>query len=198
MGVPLSPTPTFEVQQGTVHGVIGKNGAGKSVLMNMVSGVMVPSGGSLRIGEEDVGLHRWSPRAAQDRGVALVPQEPPDLPYLTVEEFLFLGYCRVSKGGVLQRRLIRSRVAEIDERLSLRVRPTDPMVGLPIEVQQLLAFGKAVFLEDARVVLLDEITASLSGARRHALPGSCASCGSGGPSRSSATASPRSWPPATP
>ena len=170
-GVAAVTDATFEVQQGTVHGVIGKNGAGKSVLMNMVSGVMVPSGGSLRIGEEDVGLHRWSPRAAQDRGVALVPQEPPDLPYLTVEEFLFLGDRRVSKGGVLQRRLIRSRVAEIDERLSLRVRPTDPMVGLPIEVQQLLAFGKAVFLEDARVVLLDEITASLSGARRDALLG---------------------------
>ena len=55
-------------------------------------------------------------------------------------------------------------MAEIDERLSLRVLPTDDMAGLPIEVQQLLAFGKAVFLEHASIVLLDEITASLSGA----------------------------------
>ncbi len=160
---------SFEVQQGSVHGVIGKNGAGKSVLMNMVSGVLAPSRGNLSIGDSPVDLHRWSPRAAQDRAVALVPQEPPDLPYLTVEEFLFLGDRRVSKGGVLQRGLIRRRVAEIDERLHLQVRATDPMVGLPIEVQQLLAFGKAVFLEDARVVLLDEITASLSGGRRDAL-----------------------------
>ena len=66
---------------------------------------------------------------------------------------------------------MRQKVAEIDEQLELRVRPGDAMAGLPIEVQQLLAFGKAIYLEDAKVVLLDEITASLSGA---AGPHSCA------------------------
>jgi ABC-type sugar transport system ATPase subunit len=64
---------------------------------------------------------------------------------------------------------MRRKVAEIDDELELRVRPADPMAGLPIEVQQLLAFGKAIFLENATVVLLDEITASLSGDRRTAL-----------------------------
>ena len=86
-----------------------------------------------------------------------------------MEDFLFLGDRTAVKGGVLQRKVIRRKVAEIDERLSLRVLPTDDMAGLPIEVQQLLAFGKAVFLEHASIVLLDEITASLSGPRREAL-----------------------------
>ncbi|MDP9460030.1 MAG: sugar ABC transporter ATP-binding protein [Actinomycetota bacterium] len=168
-GVTAVAEASFAVEEGTVHGVIGKNGAGKSVLMNMVAGVLTPSAGSLTVGGEAVDNRRWSSRAAADHGVALVPQEPPELPFMTVEDFLFLGDRRCVKGGVVQRRMIRRKVSDIDERLALRVTPTDQMAALPIEVQQLLAFGKAVFLEEARVVLLDEITASLSGERREAL-----------------------------
>lgn len=168
-GVPAVADASFEVERGTVHGVIGKNGAGKSVLMNVIAGVLQPTTGEMTIGGAEVDTHRWSPRLATDRGVALIPQEPPDLPFLTVEDFLFLGDRSAVKGGFLQRKLIRKKVAEIDDRLSLRVLPTDPMALLPIEVQQLLAFGKAVFLEESTIILLDEITASLSGSRREAL-----------------------------
>ena len=168
-GVAAVTDATFTVRTGTVHGVIGKNGAGKSVLMNMVAGVLTPTAGQLTIDGEAVDPRRWSPRAASDHGIALIPQEPPTLPFMTVEDFLFLGDRRVTKGGLVRRRLIRRHVADIDDRLELRVAATDQMAALPIEVQQLLAFGKAVFLEKARVVLLDEITASLSGVRREAL-----------------------------
>ena len=145
-GVPAVADASFEVQQGTVHGVIGKNGAGKSVLMNVIAGVFSLTSGQLTIGAREVDAGRWSPRLAGESDVALIPQEPPDLPFLTVVDFLFLGEGSAVKGGFLQRKLIRRRLAEIDERLSLRVLPTDPMALLPIEVQQLLAFGKAVFL----------------------------------------------------
>jgi ABC-type sugar transport system ATPase subunit len=161
---------TFDVPVGSIHGVIGKNGAGKSVLMNMVAGVLQPTGGELEIHGEDV-LHegKWSARAAQKHGVSLIPQEPPNLPWLTVEDYLFLGDRRNTRRGFLDISAMRRKVGEIDERLGLEVRPTDPMAGLPIEVQQLLAFGKAVFLEESSVILLDEITASLSGGRRERL-----------------------------
>lgn len=161
---------TFDVAESSIHGVIGKNGAGKSVLMNMVAGILQPSGGELAIHGDDV-LHegRWSARAAQKHGVALIPQEPPSLPWLTVEDYLFLGDRRNTRRGFLDIGAMRRKVAEIDERLGLDVQPTDPIASLPIEVQQLLAFGKAVFLEEASVVLLDEITASLSGGRRERL-----------------------------
>jgi ABC-type sugar transport system ATPase subunit len=168
-GVPAVIDASFEVREGTVHGVIGKNGAGKSVLMNMLAGVISPTSGEMTVGDTRVDTKRWSPRLAGDNGVALIPQEPPDLPFITVEDFLFLGDRTAVKGGFLQRKAIRRKVAEIDERLSLRVLPTDPMTLLPIEVQQLLAFGKAVYLEEATVILLDEITASLSGPRRESL-----------------------------
>jgi ABC-type sugar transport system ATPase subunit len=161
---------SFDVAVGSIHGVIGKNGAGKSVLMNMVAGVMQPTGGALQIHGDDVLADgRWSARAAQRHGVSLIPQEPPNLPWLTVEDYLFLGDRRNSRRGLLDIGAMRRKVAEIDERLGLDVQATAPIASLPIEVQQLLAFGKAVFLEESSVILLDEITASLSGARRERL-----------------------------
>lgn len=160
---------TMQVAEGSVHGVIGKNGAGKSVLMNMVAGVFKPTRGRLTVSGQQVDTHRWNPRVATELGVALIPQEPPDLPFMNVEDFLFLGDRSNTRAGLLDRGAIRRKVAEIDDRLALRVLPSDPMTALPIEVQQLLAFAKAVFLERATVVLLDEITASLSGERRTSL-----------------------------
>ncbi len=161
---------TLDVHWGSIHGIIGKNGAGKTVLMNMVAGVMEPSSGELVIGDMSVlGSRRWTPSLAREFGVVLIPQDPPRLPYLTVEDYLFLGDRSFSRHGILDRGAMRRKVAEIDERLGLHVAPHDPLVSLPVETQQLLAFGKAVFLEGAQIVLLDEITASLSGARRESL-----------------------------
>lgn len=161
---------TFEVEEGTIHGVIGKNGAGKSVLMGMVSGVFESNGGQLALLGKQVDTQRsWTPAEARRHGVGLIPQDPPRLPYLTVEDYLFLGNRSASPFALLDRRGMRRKVSEIDERLGLRVHPGDMMATLPVEVQQLLAFGKTVFLEDARIILLDEITASLSGSRREGL-----------------------------
>ena len=168
-GKPAVADATFEVHEGTIHGVIGKNGAGKSVLMNMISGVMQPNGGELKIEGRVVGTNSWSPSSARAAGVMLIPQDPPRLPYLTVEDYLFLGSRSFSRWGILDRRGMRRKVGEVNERLSLDVKPGDMVTTLPVEVQQLLAFGKSVFLEGSRIVLLDEITASLSGHRRIAL-----------------------------
>lgn len=157
------------VEVGTIHGVIGKNGAGKSVLMSMVAGTMSASSGEIQYGPEVVPAERTGGRVAHAHGVRLISQEPPVLPYLRVVDYLFLGAKGASRAGCITGSVERAAVAEIDERLRLGVRPNDAMIDLPIEVQQLLAFGKAVMLEHAPIVLLDEITASLSGPRRAAL-----------------------------
>jgi ABC-type sugar transport system ATPase subunit len=159
----------LELRSGRVHGVIGKNGAGKSVLMNMISGVMAPSFGALTIGSTVVDNAKWTPRNAQQFGVSLIPQEPPKFPFLTVEDYLFLGNRKAYRFGSGGQGFRTRKIAEIDEKLQLSVHRNDQMVTLPIEVQQMLAFGKAVYLENSSIILLDEITASLSSARRDAL-----------------------------
>lgn len=159
----------LSIQPGRVHGVIGKNGAGKSVLMNMIAGVMAPSFGQITIGTTPIDNSRWSPRSAHKFGVALIPQEPAKFPFLTVEDFLFLGRPERYRLRFGSKRARTKAISDIDEKLQLEVHPSDKMVMLPIEVQQMLAFGKAVYLEDAKIVLLDEITSSLSSERRVAL-----------------------------
>jgi ABC-type sugar transport system ATPase subunit len=159
----------IELRSGRIHGVIGKNGAGKSVLMNMIAGVFSPNGGSLAVRGTAVDIDRWDPRAATAAGIALIPQEPPRLPFLTVEDYLFLGNRKSYNFGLVNGRYRSAKIRQIDEALGLAVHRNDQMVNLPIEVQQMLAFGKAVYLDEASVILLDEITASLSTVRRDAL-----------------------------
>jgi len=159
----------IELRSGRIHGVIGKNGAGKSVLMNMIAGVFSPNGGSLTVRGSVVDNDRWDPRAATAAGIALIPQEPPRLPFLTVEDYLFLGNRKSYNFGLVNGSYRAAKIREIDEALGLAVHRNDQMINLPIEVQQMLAFGKAVYLDEASVILLDEITASLSTVRRDAL-----------------------------
>jgi len=159
----------IELRSGRIHGVIGKNGAGKSVLMNMIAGVFSPNGGALTVRGSAVDNDRWDSRTATAAGIALIPQEPPRFPFLTVEDYLFLGNRKSYNFGLVNRRYRSAKIREIDEALGLAVHRNDQMVNLPIEVQQMLAFGKAVYLDEASVILLDEITASLSTVRRDAL-----------------------------
>jgi ABC-type sugar transport system ATPase subunit len=70
----------FEVRAGEVHALMGENGAGKSTLMKILHGVYHPDGGEVRIGGEAVRLQ--SPRDAERRGIAMIPQELDLFPYL--------------------------------------------------------------------------------------------------------------------
>ena len=52
----------FSLQAGTVHGVIGQNGAGKSTLVGIISGIVVPDSGDVRVSDNPI--EHGSPRAA--------------------------------------------------------------------------------------------------------------------------------------
>lgn len=157
-----------EVSRGEIHGIIGKNGAGKSVLVSMIAGVIEPTAGTIRIGETAVGKG-YSPARAHRLGVSLIPQEPLFAPDLSVVDNLFMGSPAGGPAGFVAQGERQRKVAEIAELLSVRLRPLQKMGELRIEDQQLLAFGKALYLDRARVILLDEITASLTRERKQLL-----------------------------
>ena len=79
----------FSLQAGTVHGVIGQNGAGKSTLVGIISGIVVPDSGDVRVSDNPI--EHGSPRAALSAGIATVYQELSLLPELAVYENMFLG-----------------------------------------------------------------------------------------------------------
>lgn len=156
----------MEVKKGEIYGIVGKNGAGKSVLMNVLAGLLPATAGEMSILGEPVDIRRYTSPKAHEIGVALVPQEPTFAPDMTVRSNLFLGSDLTSWFGFIDVPRFLKTVDEVMDRLGIRERPDQRMKHLPIEDQQLLAFGKALYIDRARVILLDEITATLPRERK--------------------------------
>jgi ABC-type sugar transport system ATPase subunit len=159
----------LEVRQSEIHGLIGKNGAGKTVLMNLIAGALKSDDGAIWIGEERVDCDRYTPSKAHELGVSLITQEPLIASELSVADNIFMGHHNHTALGILAHRQMEKQVREIIEKLGIVATPGQKIKSLPIEEQQLIAFGRALYVTQARVILLDEITASLSHTRKNVL-----------------------------
>ena len=96
-------------ERGEIHALLGENGAGKSTLMNVLSGVIAPDGGEMRLDGEPVRFA--DPRAAQAAGIATVFQELDLVPSLDVAANLYLGR-ELTRAGVLDRAAMRKGARE--------------------------------------------------------------------------------------
>ena len=151
---------TLKVHAGSIHALVGENGAGKSTLVKVVAGVHRRDGGVMRLGGQDVDF--GSTAESKAAGVAVIYQEPTLFPDLSVTENIFMG--RQPLGSM--RRVDRHRMYEEAERLfaglGVHIDPRRPALGLSIADQQIIEIAKAISL-DARVLVMDEPTAALSG-----------------------------------
>ena len=148
----------FQLHSGEVHVLFGENGAGKSTLINVMAGTYPADAGTYRFcGESLSGL---VPHRARRMGISPVFQEFSLAPDLTVEENLFLGR-ELSRGGVLNKRDMRARVANVLDDLGFELSPRARVADLSRAQQQMTEIAKAL-LHDLRVLILDEPTASLS------------------------------------
>ena len=145
---------------GRVSGLIGKNGAGKSTLVNIMYGALEQTEGSINIDGREVG--ELTPGKAQNLGVFLVPQKIQHARSLTIAENLFLGrYPRTAWGSIHVKRM-REEAEAIMARVGLRLTPNLVLDKLNIEQRRLLDVAKALWVYDARMLILDETTAALS------------------------------------
>ncbi|WP_166982394.1 sugar ABC transporter ATP-binding protein [Paramicrobacterium fandaimingii] len=145
---------------GSIHAVVGENGAGKSTLVKVVAGVHRRDSGAVTLAGEDVDF--GSTAEAKNAGVAVIYQEPTLFPDLTVAENVFMGRHPVAAVGKIDRRTMNSETAKLFDRLGVSIDPTRIALGLSIADQQVLEIAKAISL-DARVLVMDEPTAALSG-----------------------------------
>jgi ABC-type sugar transport system ATPase subunit len=150
----------FEVRPGEVHALMGENGAGKSTLMKILHGVYRPDGGEVRIGGEPVSLQ--SPRDAERRGIAMIPQELDLFPYLSIAENLYIGRARPrTKWGTFDWQKMKSSAAEGLARLGVQFDVAGDLRHLSAANAQLVAISRALFWS-AQVVIMDEPTAALT------------------------------------
>lgn len=149
----------LNIYPGEVHVVAGENGAGKSTLMKLLSQVERPTSGTILLNNETIHYH--GPQYAQSLGIAMVYQEFTLAPHLTIAQNMFLGQ-EPARLGIIDRRAEIRRASELLERVGLHTNPRRLASSLSVAEQQLVEIAKALAL-DAKVVIMDEPTATLTG-----------------------------------
>ncbi|TMF71805.1 MAG: sugar ABC transporter ATP-binding protein, partial [Chloroflexi bacterium] len=142
-----------------VHALVGENGAGKSTLVKILAGIHHPDAGRIQLSGEDLVLS--GPAAARDLGIAVIHQHPNLFPDLTVAENVFVG--RLPRNGVrgVDWGELNRTAQRLFENLGVKQSVSVPVRGLSVADQQLVEIAKSLSL-DARVLVMDEPTASLS------------------------------------
>ena len=149
---------SLHLKKGEVLSLIGENGAGKSTLMKILAGVQPADSGEYLI--EGGPVNFQNVRDAMNRGIALIHQELNLASNLDLAANIFLGR-EPNKKGIIQDNEIREEATKYLQRVGLEL-PTDTITGtLPIGKQQLVEIAKALSC-DARVLIMDEPTSSLS------------------------------------
>lgn len=148
---------SLDIAAGDCHGLVGRNGAGKSTIVAILTGLIRPDRGSVRLGGDAApGL---ADRAAWQRLVACVYQRSMVVPHLTVAENIFLNRPTEDHGLVNWRAMrARARQVMLDWGFDLDV---DRLArDLTVEQRQVVEIARALSV-GARFLILDEPTASL-------------------------------------
>lgn len=151
---------SLRLYAGEAHALAGENGAGKSTLIKALAGVHRPDAGTVLLDGEPVEFH--GPADARDAGVAVIYQEPALFPDLSVAENIFVGRQPRRSLGRVDHRAVKRAAAGLFARLGVDLDPEQPARGLSIADQQLVEIAKALSF-DARVLIMDEPTAALTG-----------------------------------
>jgi rhamnose transport system ATP-binding protein len=151
---------SVSVAPGSIHALVGENGAGKSTLVKVVAGVHRRDAGEFILDGQSVDFH--STAESKAAGVAVIYQEPTLFPDLSVTENIFMGRQPLRRLRRIDRSAMYAEAEALFARLGVRIDPRRPAEGLSIADQQIIEIAKAISL-DARVLIMDEPTAALSG-----------------------------------
>ncbi len=154
-GVVACDGANLTVRAGTIHALLGENGAGKTSLVNVLGGVYLPDAGEIWVHGQQRQFH--SPADAIASGIGMVHQEFRLVPTLTVFENVVLG----SAPRYLDMGQIIERVAHLAATYSLQTDPSRPVWQLSVGERQRVEILKALW-RDADVMVLDEPTAVLT------------------------------------
>ncbi|GAB4575681.1 MAG: sugar ABC transporter ATP-binding protein [Anaerolineae bacterium] len=149
---------SFELRPGEVHALVGENGAGKSTLMHILSGVLRPDSGEIRLAGERVEIQ--NPRHAQDLGIGMVFQELSLVPSLSIAENIFPNRAPVRFAGVIDWQALQRKTRDLLAQFELDVDPQTPVRALSISNRQIIEILKALSL-NPKVLLFDEPTSAL-------------------------------------
>ena len=148
----------LDLKRGTVMGLMGENGAGKSTMMKCLFGTYQKDEGTIILNGREVNFS--GPKDALENGIAMVHQELNQCLERSVVDNLFLGRYPVNSLGVVDEGLMRKEAAELFRRLGMTVDLDQPMRKMSVSQRQMVEIAKAISY-NAQVIVLDEPTSSL-------------------------------------
>ncbi len=146
------------VKKGSVVGLMGENGAGKSTMMKCLFGIYAKDEGQISL--EGKPINFKNPKEALENGVAMVHQELNQCLDRTVADNLFLGRYPTRAGVVDEARML-TESNKLFASLNMNVNPKTIMRTMSVSQRQMVEIAKAVSY-DAKIIVLDEPTSSLT------------------------------------
>ena len=143
----------FYLQKGVVHGLLGENGAGKSSLMNVLSGIYIPEQGTIKIHNKKI--ERLNPELASSLGIGMVHQE-----FRLIENFTIKDNLTLSKANIFLENF-KEAYLKYSEIFSLNSSYNTLVKDLSVGEKQKVEIMKLIFKNSA-IMLLDEPTAVLT------------------------------------
>lgn len=149
------------LRSGEVHALIGENGAGKSTLVKVLTGVYIPTSGTLTFDGKDVTFRNAID--AQQAGIVAIHQEASMFPELTVTENIFMGHhLRNPRTKKLDWKEMTEQTRKLLGRMQLDIDPDTLVKNLSVAKRHMVEITKALSL-DAKLVIMDEPTSALTG-----------------------------------
>ena len=150
----------FTLLEGEIHALMGENGAGKSTMMKILSGIYKRDKGEVLVNGQPTNF--TSPKDAEQLGIHVIHQELNILPHLSVAENLFLGKEKTfGRTGFLRSRQMNKEAEEVLAKLGLHIDVRQPAGNLSVGKQQIIEIAKAIKSE-AKYIVMDEPTAALT------------------------------------
>lgn len=150
----------FTLRPGEVHALVGENGAGKSTMMKILTGVYQKDAGRIVYKGEEVDIPNT--RAAQKLGIGIIHQELNLMPHLTVAENIFIGRePRKWLGALLDDKKLEAQTGSLLRSMNMNIDPGAKVSELTVAKQQMVEIAKALSFR-SEVLIMDEPTAALT------------------------------------
>ena len=149
----------LDVKRGTVMGLMGENGAGKSTMMKCLFGTYQKDEGKIFLNGKEISFS--GPKDALENGIAMVHQELNQCLERSVTDNLFLGRYPTNGAGVVDEGGMKKKASELFRKLGMTVNLSQPMRNMSVSQRQMCEIAKAISY-NSQVIVLDEPTSSLT------------------------------------
>lgn len=140
---PVLKNITHDFEKGKIHGIIGKNGSGKTVMMKCICGFLHPTQGEICVQGKRIGADLDFPA-----NIGVIIEVPGFLPY-------FSGLQNLQMLASLQNKINKQEIMPVMERVGLNPKIKKSVAKYSLGMKQRLGIAQAI-MEDPSILILDE------------------------------------------